>query len=540
MSEGAGPSSGPTGPQQQPPAPAAPQQQQLPVLTSAPRTYVPNYMDTVRNSINGVLQRQAQLSADVAGLNTTVVVLRTQLAAEAKEAAAARRVTDDRSAHMEGLVAALDFSGLQKTVEDLSSKVESGVTAAPVGPTDKSGVQDQLSTDDKISAAIRKYGGPWLCSVQPHWPSHVICHSETFGLWAAHVQSLNAGIPGLSDGRAAPTTSSASLPAAAVSGALPDPPLPDSSAPLPSSSVSLPFAAAMAGKRFKVDLPKPRYFNRLGVDSDVHLWLVRVQEYVTLAGFDVSIWAVIASQFFDKVPLQLWEARKARLVAENSPQLYSWDSFRAWWITTFAVHDRERHALNSLMSLRQTGTVAEYKAAHDVLAAQTDLPVIQRLIYWERGLKPEIRDECKFDLVTHTTYKDIASAQSAAIAIDSHLTAAAGKKRQGAPLSAAAALRPTSKAKSSHSATVQWRLDDGKFLCPAHGTMAEPLPPFFEAFKAECSPNQSGTGKLLPRRLLKSTLVKGVCFAKGCDEPHQWNQCAYLAHKVFNEKVAKA
>ena len=33
------------------------------------------------------------------------------------------------------------------------------------------------------------------------------------------------------------------------------------------------------------------------------------------------------------------------------------------------------------MSLRQTGSVAEYKAAHDVLAAYTDLPVKQQLIY---------------------------------------------------------------------------------------------------------------------------------------------------------------
>lgn len=201
----------------------------------------------------------------------------------------------------------------------------------------------------------------------------------------------------------------------------------------------------------------PKYFSKLGVDSDVHLWLVCVQEYVTLAGFEVSIWAVIASQFLDKVPLQLWEARKAKLVAENSPELYSWQSFRSWCIATFAVHDRERHALNLLMALRQIGTVAEYKAAHDVLAAQTDLPMMQRLIHWEQGLKPEIRDECKFDPVMHTHYMDSAKAQSAAIAIDSHLTAAvdkaAGKQRAAGPLSP----RPSSKAKALHFAMVYCR-----------------------------------------------------------------------------------
>ena len=35
---------------------------------------------------------------------------------------------------------------------------------------------------------------------------------------------------------------------------------------------------------------------------------------MTLIGHDPAIWAVVASQFLDKVPLQLWEARKARLV----------------------------------------------------------------------------------------------------------------------------------------------------------------------------------------------------------------------------------
>lgn len=105
----------------------------------------------------------------------------------------------------------------------------------------------------------------------------------------------------------------------------------------------------------------------------------------------------------------LWEARKARLVAENSPEWYSWESFRAWCIATFAVHDREKHALTQLMNLRRTGTVAEYKADHDVHAAQTDLPMMQHLIYWGQGLKPESRAECKLERVTHIDYVDMPS-----------------------------------------------------------------------------------------------------------------------------------
>ena len=195
-----------------------------------------------------------------------------------------------------------------------------------------------------------------------------------------------------------------------------------------------------------------------------------------------------------------------------------------------------------MMSLRQTGTVAEYKAAHDVLAAQTELPMMQRLIYWEQGLKPEIRDECKFDPVTHTSYMDIAKAQSAAIAIDSHLTAAAdkaaGKKRAGAPFSAAAITpRPSSKAKAGH--IVQWSLDDGKFICQKNGAMAEPLPDFFQTFLDKCPLNPRGR-KSLGKPYVKYPLEVGTCFAKGCKEPHFWHQCPTLAHRVFNEQVAKS
>ena len=59
--------------------------------------------------------------------------------------------------------------------------------------------------------------------------------------------------------------------------------------------------------------------------------------------------------------------------------------------------DQEKSALTKLMSLGQTASVAEYKAAHDVLAAKSKLPTAQRLLVWEQGLKAEIRAECKLD-----------------------------------------------------------------------------------------------------------------------------------------------
>lgn len=76
----------------------------------------------------------------------------------------------------------------------------------------------------------------------------------------------------------------------------------------------------------------------------------------------------------------------------------------------------------------------------------------------------------KSDPVTHTTYMDTAMAQPAAVALDSHLTAAAetaaGKKTAGGPLSAAASVspRPATKAKSWH--VVHWRLEDWQVCLP--------------------------------------------------------------------------
>ena len=178
------------------------------------------------------------------------------------------------------------------------------------------------------------------------------------------------------------------------------------------------------------------------------------------------------------------------------------------------------------MNLCQTGTVAEYKASHAVLAAQINLPMMQRLIYWEQGLKPEIRAECKLDPVSHTSHMDLAKSQSAAIAIDSHLSVAAVKTESClwppcGPLAAAVSAGPSS-SKLKHSHIVHWTLEDGDFSCPLSGAMAEPhtsLPPS----RKGCSDSRSG-GKLMPREFMKPKTHAGVCFVNGNTEPHVWGQ----------------
>ena len=94
-----------------------------------------------------------------------------------------------------------------------------------------------------------------------------------------------------------------------------------------------------------------------------------MNEYLTISGIEPNVWVVFASNYLDKAPLQLWEARKTQLSGQPEV-LYSWDHFREWCLSSFSVHDHETHAVSQLEKLRQNGSVAEYKAAHDVLAAQ--------------------------------------------------------------------------------------------------------------------------------------------------------------------------
>ncbi|DBA87058.1 TPA: hypothetical protein ACH3X2_005300 [Trebouxia sp. C0005] len=147
----------------------------------------------------------------------------------------------------------------------------------------------------------------------------------------------------------------------------------------PVSGMSLPFSAT-AGRHIKIKLLRPRRFTRIAADSDTQVWLLRVQEYLSVSGIDQSLWVVFASNFLENVPLSLWEARKVTLSAQPEV-LYSWDTFRQRCLDSFSEHNHERSALAQLETLRQTGSVAEYKAAHNVLAAKTYLPM-QLHIYW--------------------------------------------------------------------------------------------------------------------------------------------------------------
>ena len=263
---------------------------------------------------------------------------------------------------------------------------------------------------------------------------------------AQYYQTKLSGIAGPSDS-ALPTASTVAdllasvIRPASVLGKAASDSLPGSITAPSTPGTAFPFSAAVAGKHVKVDLPKPNKFSRIAVDSDIRAWLLRMHECLTISGIEPSVWVVFASNYLDKAPLRLWEACKTQL--SNQPEvLYSWDNFREWCLSSLSVHDHETHAISQLEKLHQTGSVAKCKAAHDVLAAQTALPMKLRLFWWERGLKDEIRVMCSLDPLTHKQYADIEAAQNAACACDAHLKSAsvpAASRKRGAQPSTASA-----------------------------------------------------------------------------------------------------
>ena len=362
------------------------------------------------------------------------------------------------------------------------------------GPTEPDGAAQALRDPAARQIAIKEYGIAWLIDVKDKhlWPASAL-HDDDF-----LSQYLELKKSGMAISPSA--TATADLLASAnhhvsidkaASGSLP-------AAPTPSTAgTPFPFAAALAGRHVKVELPKPSKFSRIAVDSDIRAWLLRMHEYLTISGVEPKAWVVFASNFLAQAPLQLWEARKTQLT-EQPDVLYSWDNFREWCISSFSVHNHERHALQQLEKLRQTGSVAEYKAAHDLLAAQTVLPMQLRISRWERGLKDEIRAMCSVDPLTHKEYTDIEKAQSAACACDAHLTSASAAKkhpRSSQPSSASARVDGRPKQRPNYNDFVgkpemdkqvaTWSNDSPEeFTCELDGRLKEPLPGFFKRWIA--------------------------------------------------------
>ena len=283
----------------------------------------------------------------------------------------------------------LDLAELRSVVTALAAASPAAVDTKIPGPTDEAGVAERLRDKASLQQAVKDYGLPWLFEVKEKglFPAAALRDDDFMEYYLELRKSGTVITPAL---------------------------------PAPSTSGTLPFAAALAGRHIKFELPRPSKFSRIAADSDIRAWLVRIHEYLTITGVEQNVWVVFASNYLDGAPLQLWESRKAQL-AKQLDVLYSWENFKRWCISSFSVHNHERHALAELEKLRQTGTVAAYKAAHNLLASQTILPMQLRIHWWERGLKANVRKRCSVDPCTYKEYTDIDKAQSAACACEAHL-----------------------------------------------------------------------------------------------------------------------
>ena len=473
---------------------------QLPV-GGIPKSFNHGHMVSLVTTVNHLVTGFGQFQQQLTQVNQAVTQASQSYSNLATRLASDNSTADDSFAEMEASTNELR-SGMKQIL---------GLLSVTTGPVDPAAVQAALVDDEATAASIKQFGAEWALTVHSQWPDQWVEQAQLLKLWSDHKNSKPSGTPiPVGPFLHAHEQRSASMPlrVQVPLGSLPSGPVSPvsrGSVQLAHVPVSLPFGSAMAGRHFKVELPKPKFFSRISSDVDIQRWLIRIQEYMTLIGHDLAIWAVVASQFLDKVPLQLWEARKARLVAENSFDLYSWESFRSWCLSSFSVQDHERNAITQLMSLRQTGSVAEYKVAHDVLAAYTDLPVKQQLIDWEQGLKPDIRAECKLDPATHTSYQDIAKAQSAAMAIDIHLNAAATKKRTSSSSTAPSLAAASVKAKQPKKNICEWRIQDDQFTCGKTGSLAKPLPKFFQEWLDTC--HERNGRKLLPKAHMVKEMV---------------------------------
>ena len=128
----------------------------------------------------------------------------------------------------------------------------------------------------------------------------------------------------------------------------------------------------------------------------LQLTALNLAKYTAASASRSSVWVAFASSYLDKAP-----GRPARLSSLINPRYCILGKVSGNDVSLLGVHDHETQHVSHLEKLCQTDSVAEYKAAHDVLAAQISLPMKLRLFQWERVLKDDIRVMCSLDPLTH-------------------------------------------------------------------------------------------------------------------------------------------
>lgn len=221
------------------------------------------------------------------------------------------------------------------------------------------------------------------------------------------------------------------------------------------------------------------------------------------------------------------------------------------------------HAKQSIQSLKQTGSVAAYKAAFDSLKVRAGNPGMH-LFWWNQGLKPVIQQLTAIDFRTSGPYTILADAQRAALAVES--------SRMGGPATPAFVSDPSSSSRQPFTT-----LDNRRPSSASKGyKFRQTLPPQQQTRPAAAAPHNRGSaasavhkvpslasknpnilaymrrsapqGKpaVIPAAIAKpvSAQQSGTCWVKGCDPStalhSRWQDCPrasawFKRHSGFDE-----
>lgn len=209
--------------------------------------------------------------------------------------------------------------------------------AAERGPVNPETIRELLNPE-VLQDTIDHYGYVWLYAVSKYWPDELLSDKELCQLLVAReqdyihfdcsLQSIN-WLPEPSQPVTAPSLAAA----------------------LPSAASGLTTAAepdVLGFRTLKMKLPDPSVFSE-----------------------------VTASSFLSGTSRILWHAhRKAEMLTggDYTVTLYDWQHFVDWCLLHLDIPNRVEIAFAELDKLRQTGTVADFKAKFDVLVIRAKLP----------------------------------------------------------------------------------------------------------------------------------------------------------------------
>ena len=170
------------------------------------------------------------------------------------------------------------------------------------------------------------------------------------------------------------------------------------------------------------EVPTPPKFDEISAENDVALWLFQVQKACRRGQWPRATWVEFASDFLTAAPLRHYNI--AALTAFKAgptavAEFNDWDNFCSWCNLNLNVHDHMQRALDSLETLKQTGTVSAYKASFDALVLHAEVPPRMQMHYWRKGLKTHLLELTCLDPLTKCKYVNVADAQNHALAIAS-------------------------------------------------------------------------------------------------------------------------